>query len=643
MSELEIAENQTKTDLTRTQKESGKYPKGKVTLKNIPITIENPKGSFRDGVSPQGVPWKSQLNYTYGYIDDSVGADGEEIDVFLGPLAGTEQDFLVYIINQIDPTTRVFDEHKIMFGFSNWSEAKKAYLSCYEPGWKGFGSMDQISLTGFSSWIKSKSNEAFINKLNPAKNEVVESKNEKLKLIKLEGEVFEGVTLLDLQQQAGDLKNVKTLVISIGSPGGDVSEGIKVMMWFDYLSSIGIKVVTLVVSNAYSIASLIMLAADHTLIAKDADVMVHNPMIPELKLVNANELEQHIKDLRDLEFTMYELYEIFTELPTEKIKELMDNETYLSATDAIRYGFADEIANIEKRPKVMAISKLKTINMKKTLNILNQVIAMVGGSAIVNQSYYDDQGGEIEIFQQDPSCYTTGDRTSVENGQVKLQDGSVLNIKDYLIESIDKAAPVSTDTNQPVVTPVVEPVVEVPVPVASFNEGPAPAAPATEPVVEKTEPVKMEITETKTTKTEPVSPVAVVPASPGATPVVVEEPKGPEAVVPVAGSEVIEPKVEEGETVTVPLKEFQDLVASYRGLIDRVSNLEKGQGQVQEQMKASTEFEEIATEAIQMIAKNTTSTFKPAARASVEESPKGSIFKQAQERIAAAKAVTMAK
>lgn len=641
MSELEIAESQTKTDLTSTQKESSQYPKGKVTLKNIPITIENPKGSFRHGVSPQGVPWKSKMNYTYGYIDDSVGSDGDEIDVFLGPLADTEQNFLVYIINQIEPSTGKFDEHKVMFGFSNWSEAKKAYLSCYEPGWRGFGSMDQISLTGFSSWIRSKSNEAFINKLNPAKNEVVKSNNEKLKLIKLEGEVFEGKTLLDLQQQAGDLKNIKTLVVSIGSPGGDVSEGIKIMMWFDYLTSIGIKVVTLVVSNAYSIASLIMLAADHTLIAKDADVMVHNPMIPELKLVNANELEQHVKDLRELECTMYELYEIFTDLPTEKIKELMDNETYLSATDAIRYGFADEIANIEKRPKVMAISKLKTINMKKTLNILNQVIALVSNSNIVNQSYYDDKGGEIEIFQQDPSCYTTGDRTSVENGQVKLQDGSVLNIKDYLIESIDKSAPVSTEA-----TPsVVEPVVEVPVPVASFNEGPPPASPVT-PEVEKPEAVKMEITETKTTKTEPVAPVAVAtPASPGATPVVVEQPKGPEAVLPVAGEvEIIEPEVVEGgETVTVPLKEFQDLVSSYKGLIDRVAILEKGQGRVQEQMKANTQFEEIATEAIHMIAKNTTSNFKPAARASVEETPKGSIFKQAQERIAAAKAVAMAK
>lgn len=620
MSELEIAENQTQTDLTHTQKKTGQYPKGKVTLKNIPFTIESPKGSFRSGVSPQGVPWKSQLHYTYGYVDNSVGQDGDEIDVFFGPLADTEQDFLVYIINQIDPVTKVFDEHKVMFGFSNWTEAKKAYLSCYEPNWRGFGSMDQISLRGFSSWVKPKS------------NEVVQSKDENIKLIKLEGEVFEGVTLQDLQRQAGDLKNIKTLVCSIGSPGGDVSEGIRIMMWFDYLSSIGIKVVTLVVSNAYSIASLIMLAADHTLIAKDADVMVHNPMIPELKSVNANELEQHVKDLRELEYTMYDLYEIFTELSTEKIKELMDNETYLSATDAVRYGFADEIANIEKRPKVMAISKLKTVNMKKTLNILHQAIALVSGSNIVNQSYYDDKGGELEIFQQDPSCYSVGDRTSVENGSVTLQDGSVLNIKDFVIESVDKSAPVTE-------TPKI-PVVETPVPVqASFNEGPAPEAPLT-PEAPKPEAVKMEITKTETTKTEPVmAPVAVAPAPSGASPVVPQEPAGPSPVMPMVDGEMIPVQTaeEEEETVTVPLKEFQDLVANYKGLLDRVDILEKNQGQVDKKMQDSSKFEEVATEAIKMIAQNTTSTFRPSARATVGEPAKGSIFQQARERVQAAK------
>lgn len=622
MSELEIAESKTKTDLTSTQKQSGQYPKGQVTLKGIPITIENPKGSTRSGHSDKGTYWESVLSYSYGFIDNSIGSDGDEIDVFIGPLADTEVDFIVFIINQIDPDTGVFDEQKVMFGFSNSSEAKQAYLSCYEQGWMGFGSMEQISLKGFIPWVKRKSNEVFINQLTPKKNEVTKGTSENIKLIKLEGEVFEGKTLLDLQSQAGDLKGIKTLVVSIGSPGGDVSEGIKIMMWFDYLSSIGIKVVTLVVSNAYSIASLIMLAADHTLIAKDADVMVHNPMIPDLKFVNANELETHVKDLRQLESTMYELYEIFTDLPTEKIKELMDNETYLSALEAVKFGFADEVANIEKQPKVMAQSKLKLVNMKKTLNILHQVIAMVGGSAIVNQIYHNNEGGEVEIYQQDPSCYSVGDRTSVENGQTKLQDGAVLNIKDWVIESIDKTAPVSTDAPAPVV-----PATEAPVPVipqASFNEGPAP--------VEAPKPAEMktEVTKTETTKTEPISVVAVAPVVPVAVETVVE----PIVPTPVAseGESVIE-----GETVTVPLKEFQDLVASYKGLVDRVSQLEEGGTQVQEQMKASTEFEEIATEAIQMLAKNTSSNFKPSAKSTVTEAPTGSIFSQAKARVAQAK------
>jgi ATP-dependent protease ClpP protease subunit len=633
MSELEIAEGQTKTDLTSTQKETGQYTKGKVILKGIPITIENPKGSTRSGYSKNGIYWKSKLNYTYGYIDDSVGSDGDEIDIFLGPLSDTEQTFWVYIINQIDPLTGIFDEHKIMFGFVNYTDAKAAYLSCYEQGWKGLGSMEQISLNGFMSWVKKQSNEIFINQLNPVKNEVVKGNNESMKLIKLEGEVFLDKTLLDLQQQAGDLKGVKTLVISIGSPGGDVSEGIRIMMWFDYLSSIGIKIVTLVVSNAYSIASLIMLAADHILIAKDADVMVHNPMIPDLQFVNANELEAHVKDLRELESTMYELYEVFTDLTTDKIKELMDNETYISASEAVRYGFADEIANIEKRPKVMAISKLKPVNMKKTLNILNQVIALVGNKPIVNQSYYDSKGGEIEIFQQDPSCYTAGDRTSVESGQVKLQDGSILNIKDFIIESIDKSAPVSTDATEPVVPVVTEPSQEIPVPVtASFNEGPVPVVEA--PVESKPTEMKTEVTKTETTKTEPVAPVAVIHAieAPVVEPVAVE----PVAPVTTEPAPVVEASKEgESETIVVPLKEFQDLVANYKALSETVANLVKGQGQVTQQMKESSRFEEIATEAIEMIAKNTTSNFRPAAKAIVGEEPKGSIFAQAKQRVQA--------
>ena len=613
MSELEIAEKQTKVDLTSTQKRSGEYQKGEVNLRGINITIENPKGTYRSGIS-DGVQWKSLMNYTYGFINNSVGADGDEIDIFLGPLAESNQDFLVYIIHQNDCETGLYDEDKIMFGFNSSIEAKQAYLSCYEENWGGYGSMEQTNIPGFIIWLKERTNGVFINKLNLKNNEVMNN----IHLIKLEGEVLEGQTLLDLQKQAGNLEGIETLVISIGSPGGDVEEGIKIMVWFDYLSSIGIKVVTLVVSNAYSIASLIMLAADHTIIAKDADVMVHNPMLPELKLVNANELESHIKDLRKIEATMYDLYEVFTELPREKVKELMDNETYLSASDAILLGFADEIANIEKRPKIMAKTKLKLINMKKTLNILNQVVALVSGSNIVNQSYYDDQGGGIEIQQQDPATYTAGDRTSVESGQIKLQDGSILNIKDWVIESIEKAAPVVA----PVVPAAVEPVVPAvePAPVqANFNQGPAPVVPVVE---DKPVEMKTEVTKTETTKTEPVVAVAVVePAK--VEPVAVAEPVA--VVEPVA---VAEPAKVEPVAVDQPVSREE-----FDNLVNRLSVIEKSLGIMGGQMEERGQFEEIATEAIRMLAKNSTSNFVASAKSKVGEEPKGSIFQQAKAKV----------
>lgn len=623
MSQLEKAESKTQTDLTSSQKKSGDYPKGKIVLKGIPITIENPKGSIRSGYSPEGVFWKSILNYTYGFIDGSMGSDGDEIDIFLGPIADSKEDFLVYIVSQVNPKTRLFDEYKVMFGFSNAREAREAYLSCYEEGWKGFGSISQISLSSFATWTKTKSNEFYINQLNPKKNEVVADQNEKLKLIKLEGEVFEDKTLLDLQNQAGDLKLINTLIMSIASPGGDVSEGIKIMMWLDYLSSIGIKVVTIVTSNAYSIASLIMLAADHTLIAKDADVMVHNPMISELKLVNANELEEHVRNLRELESTMYDLYEIFTDLSIEEIKKLMDNETYINASEAVRLGFADEIANIKKQPKVMAISKNKILDMKKTLNILNKVIALVGNSNIVNQLYYNDEGGQLEIYQLDPSTYAKGDRTSIENGEVKLQDGSVLTIENFIISSIEKGVPAIEAAVDPLADPAI-----APVPVVDFNVGPAPAAPVEKPAEMKTETTKTEIV-----KTEPVaSPVAVVVAS-------VDPLAAPKAVDPIAAPVPIAASPEE-ETVEVEISkaEYDALVEMCTKLAERVRVLEEGSGTMKKQMNSALQFEEVATQAIDLIARNTSSNFVPSAKAAVGPAPTGSIFEQAKARAAAAKA-----
>lgn len=265
-----------------------------------------------------------------------------------------------------------------------------------------------------------------------------EKKDKVIKLIRLQGEVKDGKTLIGLQEQLGE-DEFDTLILEIASQGGSVAEGLAIMVWLDEMSKAGKEIISIVVANAYSIASLIMLAADYRLISKHAEVMVHNPMVPELSYANADELEKYANELRQLEAVMYELYMIFTGLSKEKIKVLMDNETYLTPAEAVENGFADQVVDIKPKSFEMTTINTNTFNMSKTLNILNQVIAMVSKADFVNQIYSTDDGGEVEIFQANPTVITIGDRTNIENAdEIKIADGSKIKIEDFIITEIDK-------------------------------------------------------------------------------------------------------------------------------------------------------------------------------------------------------------
>ena len=45
------------------------------------------------------------------------------------------------------------DETKVMFGFKTEDEAKKAYLSNYNKGWKGFWRITEVSMEDFKEWL----------------------------------------------------------------------------------------------------------------------------------------------------------------------------------------------------------------------------------------------------------------------------------------------------------------------------------------------------------------------------------------------------------------------------------------------------------------------------------------------------------
>lgn len=146
------AEKETDVNPTEAQKEAGNYKKGHVTVDGLDVTIEQPKGSVRRGKDADGKEWESEMHNTYGYIKETEGVDGDHIDIFLSdnPASGH-----VFVVDQVNPKTGEFDEHKVMYGFDSAEEAKQAYLSNYEKGWKGLGDITEVTKEEFKKWVDS--------------------------------------------------------------------------------------------------------------------------------------------------------------------------------------------------------------------------------------------------------------------------------------------------------------------------------------------------------------------------------------------------------------------------------------------------------------------------------------------------------
>lgn len=148
---IEAARSEVAPEPTEAQKEAGNYKKGHITLQGLDIALENPKGSTRSGTDQDGRAWQSTMAHDYGYIKRTLGADGDHVDVFIGDKPDSET---VYVVDQVDPKTGKFDEHKVMMGFSDEQAAREGYLGNYEDGWKGLGAIKAMPVDAFKRWVK---------------------------------------------------------------------------------------------------------------------------------------------------------------------------------------------------------------------------------------------------------------------------------------------------------------------------------------------------------------------------------------------------------------------------------------------------------------------------------------------------------
>jgi hypothetical protein len=127
---------------------SGKDPV--IALWELPIHIENKVGTERIWHTPDGGTDSTFMLCAYGEIVGSEGADGDPLDVFIGP---DPDAAMVYIIEQQNPETGIWDEQKCLMGFSNQEQAEAAYRLHYNRPERFYLQTNPMVLDAFQRWV----------------------------------------------------------------------------------------------------------------------------------------------------------------------------------------------------------------------------------------------------------------------------------------------------------------------------------------------------------------------------------------------------------------------------------------------------------------------------------------------------------
>lgn len=139
------------------QIKAGNYQKGAIKMLGFDISIETPKGAARRGVGADGEPWENRHhNAHYGYLKGHAGKamDGEEIDVYVGPHRGSRR---IFVVDQVEPKSRKPDEHKVILGAQNITQAKRIYDEGFSDGSgsKRRAAVHETTPEALKEWLKS--------------------------------------------------------------------------------------------------------------------------------------------------------------------------------------------------------------------------------------------------------------------------------------------------------------------------------------------------------------------------------------------------------------------------------------------------------------------------------------------------------
>lgn len=150
----------------------------------------------------------------------------------------------------------------------------------------------------------------------------------------------------ELNNELDKIDDINTLNIRINSGGGNVFAGLAIYNSIKRFSKDkDIEVKSYIDGIAASISSVIPLAADEVVMAKESFYMIHQPFVRAIG--TAEDLREKADLLDDVSDTLRNTYDEKTNIARTDIKDMMDEETWLNSSDALDFGFVDRVEDYE--------------------------------------------------------------------------------------------------------------------------------------------------------------------------------------------------------------------------------------------------------------------------------------------------------
>ncbi|HJG96728.1 MAG TPA: Clp protease ClpP [Romboutsia timonensis] len=240
--------------------------------------------------------------------------------------------------------------------------------------------------------------------------------------------------------------NARQLKIHINSPGGSVFDGISIANMIKRFKG---ETICYVDGLSASIASVITASCDKVIMPSNSMQMIHNALTGGFIFANAKEFRKMADDLDKISASIRQSYlsKSNGKITEEKLIELMDNETWLSAEECFEYGLCDEVISANKMVASVP-SKFNGI-FNNIPDNLKELLNKEGEKVEENKEVLVEEETTEEIFEESPKVIEedeVNEETVAEEKEEAIEETQEVDPKDAEIENLK--ATIETITNE---------------------------------------------------------------------------------------------------------------------------------------------------------------------------------------------------